>query len=66
MNKAFEIFEVVEFDLADDTVECDGLALVNADDYTYSSEKKAEAQIEKYLEFGDRDKKYIVKAVYSR
>ncbi len=66
MNKVFEIFEVVEFDLADDNIEADGLALINADDYTYSSEKKAETQIEKYLEFGDRNKKYIVKAVYSR
>jgi hypothetical protein len=66
MNKVFEIFEVVEFDLADDKIESDGLAFINADDYTYSSEKKAEYQIEKYLEFGDRDKKYIVKAVYSR
>ena len=65
MKKAYVIFEVVEFDL-EGTGDDNGLALVNADEYSYTSEKKAEDQIEKYLEFGDKNKMYMTKTVYSK
>tara|TARA_R110000803_G_scaffold79991_1_gene145707 strand:+ start:466 stop:663 length:198 start_codon:yes stop_codon:yes gene_type:complete len=65
MKKAYVIFEIVQFDL-EGTGDDNGLALVNADEYSYTSEKKAEEQIEKYLEFGDKNKMYIAKTVYSK
>ncbi len=59
MEKVYKIFEMVEFDLAEEGVESNGFALIPLDEDCYSSEKKAEGRIEKYLEFGERDKCYL-------
>ncbi len=66
MEKVYKIFEMVEFDLAEEGVDNNGYALMPLDEDCYTSEKKAEVRIEKYLEFGARDKCYTVKPVYSR